>query len=250
MGMHERLIAACSLNKSFATAGGAIVFPNAEWKRRVRTTGGPMIFSGPVQPPLLGAAIQSAKIHLSDELPRLQAALRERIELFTDLADEFCLPLASHDVTPIRYIPLGLPTLTHDVLQRLVDDGHYTNFGTFPAVPMKHTGVRVTLTLHHTEDDIRALVGSLARHVPAALERGGEAAKRRHAKIVASVPTLTLEHHRSSGALDAHEWDALLGDRGTFTVDGLNFLERAFSGPRERPEDSWRFHYYVVRDAE
>ena len=106
---HPRLVAACSLNKSFATAGGAIVFPNAECKRKVRTTGGPMIFSGPVQPPLLGAAIQSARIHLSDELPVLQAALRERIELFTDLADEFCIPLASRDVTPIRYIPLGLP---------------------------------------------------------------------------------------------------------------------------------------------
>ena len=147
----------------------------------MRTTGGPMIFSGPVQPPLLGAAIQSAKIHLSDELPVLQAALRERIELFTDLADEFCLPLASRDVTPIRYIPLGLPTLTHDVLQRLVDDGHYTNFGTFPAVPMKHTGVRVTLTLHHTLDDVRALVESLAEHVPAALEqrRRGRAAPAR-----------------------------------------------------------------------
>ena len=49
------------------------------------------------------------------------------------------------------------------MLQRLVDDGHYTNFGTFPAVPMKHTGVRVTLTLHHTLDDVRALVDSLAR---------------------------------------------------------------------------------------
>ena len=42
-----------------------------------------MIFSGPVQPPMLGAAIESAKIHLSDELPALQAALRERVELFT-----------------------------------------------------------------------------------------------------------------------------------------------------------------------
>jgi 7-keto-8-aminopelargonate synthetase-like enzyme len=250
MGMHPRLIAACSLNKSFATAGGAIVFPNADWKRKVRSTGGPMIFSGPVQPPLLGAAIQSAKIHLSDELPVMQAALRDRIELFTDLADEFCIPLASRDVTPIRYIPLGLPPVTHDVLHRLHEDGLYTNLGAFPAVPMKHSGVRVTLTLHHTEDDIRALVDSLARHVPAALERGGEAAKRRHAKIVGSVPALTLEHHRSAEALDAHEWDGLLGERGTFTVDGLEFLERAFGGAGERPEDEWRFHYYVVRDAE
>ena len=104
---HPRVVVTCSLNKSFAAAGGAMVFPDAEMYRKVRSTGGPMIFSGPIQPPLLGAAIASAKIHLSDELPVMQAALRERIELFTDLADEFLIPLASRDVTPIRYVPLG-----------------------------------------------------------------------------------------------------------------------------------------------
>ena len=244
---HPRVIAACSLNKSFAAAGGAIVFPNEELRRRVRTAGGPMLFSGPVQPPLLGAAIQSAKIHLSDELPVLQAALRERIDLFTDLADEFCIPLASRDVTPIRYVPLGLPVVTHDVIHNLFADGQYVNLGTFPAVPMKHAGVRATLTLHHTLDDVRALVERLAVHVPAALERGGEAARRRHEKVAGTAPALTLEHVRSAEALKAEEWDALLGERGTFTVDGLKFLEQAFAGG-ERPEDEWAFHYYVVRN--
>ena len=108
----------------------------------------------------------------------MQAALRERVELFTDLADEFVIPLASRDVTPIRYVPLGLP-VGHARRDQgdLLDDGYYTNLGTFPAVPMKHAGVRSTMTLHHTLDDIRGLVDSLARHVPAALERGGEAAQ-------------------------------------------------------------------------
>ena len=247
---HPRVVVTCSLNKSFAAAGGAMVFPDAEMYRKVRCTGGPMIFSGPIQPPLLGAAIASAKIHLSDELPVMQAALRERIELFTDLADEFMIPLASRDVTPIRYVPLGLPAVTHDVITSVMDDGFYTNIGMFPAVPMKHAGVRSTMTLHHTLDDVRNLVDSLARHVPAALERGGEAARRRHAKVAGTdTPPLRLEHHRSAAALDATEWDSLLGERGTFTVDGLKFLERAFAGG-ERPEDEWSFHYYVVRDRE
>lgn len=245
LGGHPRVVAACSLNKSFAAAGGAIVFPDAEMRRIVRLAGGPMIFSGPIQPPMLGVAIASAKLHLSDELPRRQAALRERIECFTDLADEFCLPLASRDTTPIRYVPLGLPAVAQDVIRRLLDDGFYTNYAGFPAVPMKHAGVRMTLTLHHTLDDVRALVEALSVHVPAALERGGEAARRRHEKIVGAE--LTLSHHRSADALDAAEWDALLGDRGTFTVDGLKFLERAF-GEGERPEDRWDFHYYLVRN--
>jgi 7-keto-8-aminopelargonate synthetase-like enzyme len=241
LGPHERLIVAASLNKSFAAAGGALVFPDAELRRRVRTTGGPMIFSGPVQPPMLGAALASAAIHLSHELPVRQAALRERIALFDELAEEFCLPLATRDATPIRYVPLGLPRVVLDVVEGLLEDGFYTNYGAFPAVPMKHAGVRMTLTLHHRPEDIRALVGALARRVPEALERAGDSARRKAATVASSAPALALEHHRSVDALNGYEWDALLGDRGTFTVDGLRFLERVF-------EDEWAFHYYVVRD--
>jgi hypothetical protein len=105
--------------------------------------------------------------------------------------------------------------------------------------------VRMTLTLHHRPEDIRALVASLARRVPEALERGGESARRKAASI--SGPDLVLEHHRSADGLDAQEWDALLGDRGTFNVEGLRFLERAFAAGG-RPEDEWAFHYYLVRD--
>jgi 7-keto-8-aminopelargonate synthetase-like enzyme len=249
LGMHPRMVVANSLNKSFAAAGGALIFPDPELRRRVRHLGSTLAFSGPVQPPMLGAALASARIHLSDELPLRQAALRERIELFDELLSEFCLPTATRDVTPIRYIPLGLPAVAHDAINSVMADGHYVNLGTFPAVPMKHAGIRVTLTLHHSLDDVRALVESLARHVPAAIERGGEAARRRASAVAHSnLPVLRLEHHRSVEALDAAEWDGLLGERGTFTVDGLRFLERAFSGG-ERPEDKWDFHYYVVRDT-
>jgi 7-keto-8-aminopelargonate synthetase-like enzyme len=244
LGGRDRLVVAGSLNKSFAAAGGALVFPDPELRRRVRTLGGPMLFSGPIQPPMIGAAIQSARIHLSEELEIRQAALRERIELFDELIAEFCLPLATVDATPIRYVPIGLPVIAQDVVEQLMTDGFYTNLGTFPAVPMKECGVRMTLTLHHTLDDIRALVGALARHVPPALERG--AAGRRKA----AVPALRLEHQRSVASLDAAEWDGLLGERGTFTADGLAFLERAFGREGERPEDKWDFHYYVVRNRE
>jgi 7-keto-8-aminopelargonate synthetase-like enzyme len=86
-----------------------------------------MIFSGPVQPPMLGAALASARIHLSGELPVRQAAPRERIALFDELAEELCLPLATRDVTPIRYVPLGLPRVVLDVVEGLLEDGFYTN---------------------------------------------------------------------------------------------------------------------------
>lgn len=255
LGNHERLVVAASLNKSFAAAGAAIVFPHAELKRRVRLLGGPMIFSGPVQPPMLGAALTSARIHLSPELPGLQSALRARIEFCLQMLAEFCVPLACADPAPIRFIPIGLPHLARALARRLLDDGFYTNVAHFPAVPMKQAGVRFTLTRHHQAADIHRLVEALARHVPAVLEtadRRGKARPGSRAEVVhipgSSSGALSLEHHPSIDRLDGDEWDRLLGDRGTFSTDGLRFLERAF-GTGGRPEDSWSFHYYIVRDA-
>jgi 7-keto-8-aminopelargonate synthetase-like enzyme len=257
LGIHPRMVVAASLNKSFAASGAALVFPSQEMKQRVRLLGGPMIFSGPVQPPMLGAALESARIHLSDELPRLQAELRERIELCNELLEEFCLPLASRDTTPIRFIAVGLPQASRDLCRRLLADGIYTNIAHFPAVPMKQAGVRFTLTLHHTQADIRRLVESLARHVPEVLGQSassicvpkspaGDAAQ---AANTPAADELSLEHHDTIDAVDAAEWDRLLGDRGTFTAEGLRSLERAFRHG-ERAEDKWDFHYFIVRDPD
>jgi 7-keto-8-aminopelargonate synthetase-like enzyme len=257
IGQHERVVVAASLNKSFAAAGAALVFPTAELKRRVRTLGGPMIFSGPIQPPMLGAALASARIHLSPELEQRQAALRERISLSTELLQEFCLPLLCAELTPIRYLILGLPRVAEIVAARLLDDGFFVNLAMFPAVPMKQAGVRFTLTLHQQPRDIRALVEALARHVPDALAATAVSGTPRAAAAAPTAavapwraePTagLRLEHHRSIGAVDPGEWDSLLGARGSFSASGLDFLERAFG--EGRPEDRWTFHYYIVRDT-
>jgi 7-keto-8-aminopelargonate synthetase-like enzyme len=258
IGQHERVVVAASLNKSFAAAGAALIFPTAEMKRRVQTLGGPMIFSGPIQPPMLGAALASARIHLSPELEQRQAALRDKISLCTELLSEFCLPLACAEVTPIRYLTLGLPRVAADVVARLLDDGFYVNLAIFPAVPMKQAGVRFTLTLHHQPSDIRALVDALARHIPDVLAasstptasrpvRGDQVSAVAAAGSVADpVRGLSLERSASIAALDPREWDSLLGARGSFSAAGLDFLERAFASGR--PEDCWSFHYYIVRD--
>ncbi len=267
----ERIVIAASLNKSFAAAGAAIVFPDERLKRRVQLLGGPMIFSGPVQPPMLGAALASLRIHLSDELADLQAELRDRIEYCNRLLGEFCLPLASTDPTPIRFIPVGLPAPARALGRRLMDDGLFVNPSTFPAVPMKQAGVRFTLTLHQEPSDILRLVEAIARHLPEVTGDGADAgvtpasavAARTSADaartsavaapasaVIASPaarrPPLVLERHDTIDALDPAEWDRMLGNRGTFSAAGLRFLERAFRDGR--PEDRWRFHYYLVRD--
>jgi 7-keto-8-aminopelargonate synthetase-like enzyme len=259
IGQHDRVVVAASLNKSFAAAGAALIFPSAELKRRVRTLGGPMIFSGPIQPPMLGAALASARIHLSPELEQRQSELQDRIALCTELLGEFCLPLACAELTPIRYLKLGLPHVAADVVTRMLNDGFYVNLAIFPAVPMKQAGVRFTLTLHHQPADIVALVEALARHVPDVLAASdvpelSQPPRRAQVPVAAAVEPrsestagLSMQHFGSIDEIDAGEWDSLLGARGSFSAAGLSFLERAFA--EGRPEDCWDFHYYIVRDG-
>ena len=54
------------------TGGAVTVFPSKEMARKVRTCGGPLITSGPLQPANLGAAIAAASIHLTPEINILQ----------------------------------------------------------------------------------------------------------------------------------------------------------------------------------
>jgi 7-keto-8-aminopelargonate synthetase-like enzyme len=240
LGVRERVVVAGSLNKSFAAAGGVLVFGTAELRRRARTLGGPMIFSGPIQPPMLAAALASAEIHLSAELPERQAALRERIDYCNALLDEHGLRPTSDARVPIRYVEFGLPVESEALMAALLDAGVYVNLGIFPAVPMKRSGLRFTLTNHLRPEDIELLVGTLA-----------DACARRASAGGVGVPSraLTLEHHRSCEELDAREWNFLLGSRGTFSVAGLRLLEETFNEDATLREDRWCWHYYLVRDA-
>src|SRR4029078_3045351 len=82
----KKLFLACSTNKAFAAAGGVLVYPDEESKRKVQHCGKTLIFSGPIQPPMLGAAIASAKIHLSPEITTLQNKLMDKIDYFNNKA--------------------------------------------------------------------------------------------------------------------------------------------------------------------
>ena len=285
-----RTVVAASLNKSFAAAGGAITFPDEESRRFVATVGGPLIFSGPVQPPMLGAILASAQLHRTPEVAARQALLRSRIQLFNRLAAEAGLPLVSESEAPIRCVGAGVTSVAYRLTERLRGEGLYINTAVFPAVPAKRSGARVTLTAHHTEDDVAAVVSALADHLPGALADEGatvEDLRRAFARQLRgrtevlplrppvpaptappsrstsrpSLPSprpapgpLRLEHARSLAEVDAAEWDALLGDRGAFDAAGLRTFETVFGvqgiGAAGQTEDAWDFHYLTVRDAD
>ncbi len=264
MPLHPRMVMATSMNKAFAAAGGVLVFPDAETRRKVRTCGGPLLFSGPIQPPMLGAAIASARLHLSDEIEQLQKRLRARIDFCHAQLCQTGLPILSTGESPVQFVGMGLTRVAQTMTRRLIDEGFYVNVGQFPAVSMKGAGVRFTLTLHQTEDDIRALVDAISHHYQPVLEEEGqsmESALRAFGRLPAPEETATsrprpsapsalrLECEESIAKIAADGWDPYLADRGAFGVAGLRFLERCFPSDRKEPGNAWRFRYYRVFDG-
>lgn len=158
----DRLVVALSLNKGFAAAGGALVFPDGAMRDLVRRTGGPMLFSGPIQPPMLGVALASARLHLTSLHDRLQRALKERIQLVMRLAKEHKITLADDAETPIFFVPCGDLGATFELVQALQCAGMYVSAGMFPAVPRDAGGVRFTVSLHNKREDIERFMATIA----------------------------------------------------------------------------------------
>jgi 7-keto-8-aminopelargonate synthetase-like enzyme len=256
----ERCFVAMSLNKAFAAAGGALVFPDAETRDRVAKCGGPMIFTGPLQPPMLGAAIASARIHLSEEISSLQCELMERVQFANRTAAELGVPLANTCEVPIRFVALGKPVIAYDMVEHLLERGMLTNCAVFPAVPAKRCGVRFTLTRHQSLDDIRNLLEAVAEYLPAALKAAGSSReqidadfgltpKAKNRSSESSTRGLQVQRETSIQAIDCDSWNRCLDERGSFDWQGLAYLESVFAAPDVDEANRWRFHYFVVRDA-
>lgn len=288
MPLEPRMVVATSLAKAFAAGGGALIFSDPEEAERLRMCGGPMVFSGPLQPPLLGAALGSARVHLTDELGQRQAALAERVAYINRKLLDADLPLMVDNETPVRFVRCGLPRVASEVAERLTRDGFYVNVSMYPAVPVKRGGVRLGITCMHTFEEIDALVGALARHLPAVLHEEGitrqdlddlfhMAARRNHGRtdsylatltseantrirysaprnwertgLEADPATLVVEHRRSITEMDPAEWDAMLGTAGCCSHTALRTTEAAFIN-QPRREHNWEFHYLVVRQPD
>lgn len=173
---HPRVIAALSLNKSFGCAGGAIAFADGTTRDLVRDQGGPINFSGPVQPPMLGAIVASARLHLGAGLAQRQEGLRAKITCFDQAAAIHGLEIIQSGPAPIRYLRLGSTAQAVAAVAALKDRGFFLNCASYPAVAERDAGLRLTLTNHLRLADIEALVSAVAEIAkqPAPLPLAGE----------------------------------------------------------------------------
>jgi 7-keto-8-aminopelargonate synthetase-like enzyme len=159
--LHDRMFVVIGMSKGFAAGGGFIACPHAELADAIASVGGPSVFSGPLQPPLLGAAVAAAELMLSSELPSLQARLGEWIRYFDAECRRHGLTGVIPSATPIKFLHVGSAQRATAICRRVLDEGFFTNVAIFPTVGVDAAGVRVLLNLHQTPHDITRLVRSL-----------------------------------------------------------------------------------------
>lgn len=264
MPIHKKAIVATSLVKAFPTGGAVIIFPTKEMAQKVRNCGAPLITSGPMQPAQLGAAIAAAKIHLTDEIYEMQADLQDNIRFANLMLKKYKLPVIAPSDAAVFFVGVSLPKLGYNMVKRMLNEGYYVNLGIFPAVPMKNTGIRFTITRLHTFTQIENMIEAIARELPLAMQEEGITLKDIYKAFKLPLPeeeqldnavssvinqslSLKLKHFTSINEIEKKYWDHLFEGKGTFDWEGLQVLENSFMN-NELVEDNWSFDYLIISD--
>jgi 7-keto-8-aminopelargonate synthetase-like enzyme len=203
MPLSERVVLATSFAKAYAAGGGCLVFADRTERELVHRAGAAQLFNGPMQPPMLGASLASAKVHLSDEIVDRQRTLRDRVLLTNELLLASGLPLLARNESPIFFLGMGRPDTAFAVAERMKQDDIFVNVSMYPTVPLKRSGIRLAITAIHSEEDIRRTVDAFARHVPAVFAEQGVTMADIDALFAGAVPE---ESRVSAGLAATPEW--------------------------------------------
>lgn len=252
----ENVLLFGTLSKTFGASGAVLACSNPMLYDKIKTFGGPLTFSAQLEPASVAAAIASAQIHLSPEIYGLQRELRQRINYFNAMLSTTELPLIDHNASPVFYIGTGMPKTGYNFVNRLMKEGFYVNLGIFPAVPVKNTGVRITISRHNQLEEIKALVDAMAHHFPKALEDTRTNSERvfhafkleaKTKPLIKSSVGLKVEMMESIKEVDKDLWDRYMGGQGVYDWEGLCFLEQVFKENPDR-EHNWSFRYVLISD--
>jgi acyl-CoA synthetase (AMP-forming)/AMP-acid ligase II/7-keto-8-aminopelargonate synthetase-like enzyme/acyl carrier protein len=165
----ERMVVAVSLSKAFgAGCGGCLVMPTPHWQQKVRRCGNTLIFSSPMPPPMLAAAIASAQVHLSSDIVAYQSELAALVGVFRQAAQEAGLCIMSGTSSPVQFLHIGDLEATLAIGSSLKQQGYLANVCGYPAVAPGQCGIRFTIHRHLTLDDIQGVVAAIrqARDTP------------------------------------------------------------------------------------
>ncbi|MFT5778684.1 MAG: 7-keto-8-aminopelargonate synthetase-like enzyme/predicted N-acyltransferase [Crocinitomicaceae bacterium] len=260
---HKKMVLSTGMAKAFGTMGGVFAIRDPDLFEITRNCTGSLIFSGPHPIPILGASLASAQIHLSEEIVVRQNLLADKIYYCHKLLADAGLPDISHPLTPIFFIALGLIRVGYNLVKKMIDDGFYVNLASFPAVSESCTGIRFTITLHHSMADIENLVTSLVENYPMTLQEEGVSMQdiRKAFRKTPNFPKdtisiitkpdrslLSIIYAESIAEIGKEKWNGLHADSSLLNWNFLNLLESVFK-ENIKKEDNWNFHYFQINDA-
>lgn len=255
--LDNRILLFSTLSKTFGASGAMLICPNEKFYHKIKNFGGPLTFSAQLEPAAVAAAIASANIHLSEEIYTLQNQLQNRIQYFNSLLDNSDLPLIDQNESPVFYIGTGMPATGYNFVKRLMDEGFFVNLGLFPAVPVKNTGVRITVSLHNQLKDIKALTEAMQHHHSKALEETHTSLNRiyRFFRIKTEKSSddkhtqnlLKIDYFTDINEIDKQLWNNYMADNNSCNWEGIHFIQSVFKN-NETKENNWKFHFFIISD--
>lgn len=254
----ENVTVISTLSKTFGASGATFFCSDKKIRDKIKTYGGPLTFSAQLEPASVAAAIASCDIHLSPEIEKLQNSLAYKINHFGNLLSKNGLPIVSNNDSPVFFLAMGTPATAFNFSKRLFKEGFYLNLGIYPAVPIKNTGIRITLSAHNQLSDITSLSQAMEFHFQKAVEETGtHEDKIRKAFNMSSTTKplfekqqkeeIHIEEIRTIEQVYKQEWNHYIGTNTILDWEGLRYLEQTFSSHHD-PTNKWDFYYYIVRD--
>lgn len=253
----DNIVVVGTLSKTFGASGATLLCKNEKLRNKIKNFGGPLTFSAQLEPASVGAAIASAKIHLSSEITIRQHELADKISYFNQLLAEENLPIISVNDSPVFFLGMGTPISSYNFVHRLFNEGFFLNLGIYPAVPIKNTGIRITLSSHNQKQDIKELAEAIKYHYPKALEEtNNNDRKVRKAfglyvtdEVIAKnqIEDIIIEEKNTILDVSESEWNNLMGKNNIFDWEGLVYLEKAFKNSIDK-FNNWEFFYYTIKD--
>lgn len=256
--LEENIVVVSTLSKTFGASGATFFCTDRKLSEKIKTFGGPLTFSAQLEPASVAAAIASCDIHLSAEIYERQAALAKKTAHFSKLLSNSSLPLVSENDSPVFFLGMGTPATAYNFTKRLFSDGFYLNLGIYPAVPIKNTGIRITISAHNKIEDITDLARAMDHHFHKAVEETGSSDQKIRQAFRIDIKTnlpavkqqtelLQIEETATIANIDKQEWNKYLGAHNILDWEGMQYLEQTFANAQD-PGNKWDFFYYIIRD--
>ncbi|WP_026972469.1 8-amino-7-oxononanoate synthase [Aliagarivorans marinus] len=161
LGAEDVQIMVITFGKAFGVQGAAVLC-SEQLREYLLNFARSYVYSTAM--PAAQASAVSASLNVMATQPQHRERLSQNIALFRKLAEHQSVPLHASN-TAIQPILIGSAAKAQQISLRLKEQGLWVNAIRPPTVPPNTSRLRVTLTAHHSAEDINSLVEALVKEM-------------------------------------------------------------------------------------